>query len=95
MIRNKKELNKRVEKIVNKEIKRAVGKCGVDKLEHIKLRNSHVDIEYVKAILNAAYNKVEIDDLTDENYIHITCDDTREVLLQKFIEGRYYVRKIF
>ena len=94
MIRNKKELNKRVEKIVNKEIKKAVGKCGVDKLEHIKLSNSQVDIQYVKAILNAAYNKVEIDDLTDKNYIHITCDDTREVLLQKFIEGRYYVRNI-
>ena len=63
MLKNKKELNKRVEKIV-------------------------------KAILNAAYTKVEIDDLTDENYIHITCDDTREVLLQKLTEERYYVRAI-
>ena len=94
MLKNKKDLNKRVERIVNREIQKAVGKSGVDKLEHIKLRNSHVDLNYVKAILNAAYNKVEIDDLTDENYIHITCDDTREALLQKLTEERYYVRAI-
>ena len=79
-------------------IRRAVGKCGVDKLEHIKLSNSHVDIQYVMTLLNAAYSKLDIDSMTDDNYIHITCDDTREVLLQRlnpeFAEQRQQKQEI-
>lgn len=94
MIRNKKDLNKKVNKVSNPMIRRAVGKCGVDKLEHIKLSNSHVDIQYVMTLLNAAYSKLDIDSMTDDNYIHITCDDTREVLLQRLTDERYRIRAI-